>query len=85
MVSVHVSYLCRIHSLSLCPYVDADSRSIRLAFLDRTNIGNAKIQGMTESLQMTGDDYNVALFTFFVTYILFEVLIQQSAIPLIHH
>jgi hypothetical protein len=53
--------------------------------LDRTNIGNAKIQGMTESLQMTGDDYNVALFTFFVTYILFEVLIQQSAIPLIHH
>ena len=28
---------------------------------------------MTEDLNMTGDDYNVALFTFFVTYILFEV------------
>ncbi|KAM0709966.1 hypothetical protein Q7P35_002328 [Cladosporium inversicolor] len=44
-----------------------------LAFLDRTNIGNARIQGMTEDLKMTGDDYNVALFTFFITYILFEV------------
>jgi hypothetical protein len=28
---------------------------------------------MTEDLDMTGDDYNVALFTFFITYILFEV------------
>lgn len=28
---------------------------------------------MTEDLKMTGDDYNVALFTFFITYILFEV------------
>ena len=28
---------------------------------------------MTEDLEMTGDDYNVALFTFFITYILFEV------------
>ena len=28
---------------------------------------------MTEDLNMTGDDYNVALFTFFITYILFEV------------
>ncbi|OQO01552.1 hypothetical protein B0A48_12588 [Cryoendolithus antarcticus] len=44
-----------------------------LAFLDRTNIGNAKIQGMTEDLHMTGDDYNIALFSFFITYILFEV------------
>jgi len=28
---------------------------------------------MTEDLNMTGDDYNIALFTFFITYILFEV------------
>lgn len=28
---------------------------------------------MTEDLHMTGDDYNVALLSFFVTYILFEV------------
>jgi hypothetical protein len=28
---------------------------------------------MTEDLRMTGNDYNVALLSFFVTYILFEV------------
>lgn len=28
---------------------------------------------MTEDLNMIGDDYNIALFTFFITYILFEV------------
>ena len=44
-----------------------------LAFIDRINIGNAKIQGLTTDLNMTGNDYNVALFVFFVPYILFEV------------
>lgn len=36
-----------------------------LAFLDRVNIGNAKIQGMTKELKMVGHDYNVALLIFF--------------------
>lgn len=44
-----------------------------MAFLDRTNIGNAKIQGLTQDLHMEGSDYNIALFTFFIPYILFEV------------
>ncbi|KAF2033251.1 MFS general substrate transporter [Setomelanomma holmii] len=47
-----------------------------LAFLDRTNIGNARIQGLTKDLDMVGEKagrYNVALFIFFVPYILFEV------------
>jgi hypothetical protein len=44
-----------------------------MAFLDRTNIGNAKIQGLTEDLHMEAQDYNVALFVFFIPYILFEV------------
>jgi len=44
-----------------------------LSFMDRTNIGNARIQGMTEDLKMTGSDYNMALFVFFIPYILFEV------------
>ena len=35
--------------------------------------GNAAIQGMTKDLNMKGNDYNVALFIFFVPYILFEV------------
>lgn len=29
-------------------------------------LGNAKIQGMTETLNMTGNDYNMALFVFFI-------------------
>lgn len=37
-----------------------------LAFIDRINIGNAKIQGMTKDLKMTGGDYGVALSLFFV-------------------
>jgi len=35
---------------------------------------------MTEDLEMTGDDYNVALFTFFITYILFEVRLSLRII-----
>ncbi|GAB7357005.1 hypothetical protein MBLNU459_g7834t1 [Dothideomycetes sp. NU459] len=44
-----------------------------LAFLDRTNIGNARIEGMIKDLDMTGNRYNIALLIFFVPYILFEV------------
>lgn len=43
------------------------------AFLDRINIGNARIMGLEEDLNMKGMDYNIALFTFFITYILFEI------------
>ena len=44
-----------------------------LAFLDRINIGNARLQGLEKDLRMKGQDYNVALFVFFIPYILFEV------------
>ncbi|KAH7035474.1 major facilitator superfamily domain-containing protein [Microdochium trichocladiopsis] len=44
-----------------------------LSFMDRTNIGNARIQGMTADLNMQGADYNIALFVFFIPYIIFEV------------
>lgn len=44
-----------------------------LAFLDRINIGNARIQGLEKDLGMKGHDYNIALFIFFIPYILFEV------------
>jgi hypothetical protein len=37
-----------------------------MAFLDRVNIGNAKIQGMTKELKMEGQDYSIALFIFFI-------------------
>lgn len=44
-----------------------------LSFLDRINIGNARIQGLETDLDMSGQDYNIALMVFFIPYILFEV------------
>ncbi|KAK5940198.1 hypothetical protein PMZ80_007618 [Knufia obscura] len=44
-----------------------------LAFLDRGNIGNAKIAGMMEDLELTGPQYNIALTVFFLPYAVFEV------------
>ncbi len=44
-----------------------------LSFLDRINIGNARIQGLEKDLKMSGQDYNIALVVFFIPYILFEV------------
>lgn len=44
-----------------------------LAFLDRINIGNARLQGLEGDLNMTGNDYNVALLIFFIPYVLLEV------------
>lgn len=44
-----------------------------LSFLDRTNIGNAKIDGMQKSLHnMSTGQYNATLSIFFVSYALFE-------------
>ena len=45
------------------------------AFMDRINIGNARIQGLEKDLHMNpkGNKYNIALLVFFVPYILFEV------------
>lgn len=43
------------------------------AFLDRINIGNARIMGLEKDLRMKGSDFNIALLVFFVPYILFEV------------
>jgi MFS family permease len=45
----------------------------RLAFIDRSNIGNAKIAGMEKDLNLYGMRYNTALTVFFVPYSLFEV------------
>lgn len=43
------------------------------AFLDRINIGNARILGLEDDLGMQGHQYNIALFVFFIPYILLEV------------
>ena len=44
-----------------------------LSYLDRINIGNARIEGLERDLKMTGNDYNIALQVFFIPYILLEV------------
>ncbi|KAJ9654612.1 hypothetical protein H2198_006358 [Neophaeococcomyces mojaviensis] len=43
-----------------------------LSYMDRTNIGNAKIAGMADDLHLTSSQYSVALVVFFVTYVFFE-------------
>lgn len=44
------------------------------AFLDRTNVGNAKIEGLQEALHMSNNQYNSSLTIFFVSYSVFEPL-----------
>lgn len=45
-----------------------------LAFLDRVNIANANVFGLSEELDLVRDNrYNTALVIFFVPYILFEI------------
>ncbi|KAL0930368.1 putative vitamin H transporter [Colletotrichum truncatum] len=42
-------------------------------YLDRTNIGNAQLAGLSDDLNMSSQDYNWALSIFFFGYVLFEV------------
>ncbi|KAH6999449.1 retrograde regulation protein 2 [Ilyonectria destructans] len=42
-------------------------------FIDRANIGNARIAGMEKDLNLTGYDYNQILSVFYISYILFEI------------
>ncbi|KAG6026836.1 hypothetical protein E4U41_001160 [Claviceps citrina] len=42
-------------------------------FIDRANLGNAKIAGLERDLNMHGYDYNVTITVFYVAYIAFEI------------
>jgi hypothetical protein len=42
-------------------------------FLDRTNIANARIEGLEAGLNMPSNGYNVALSIFYIPFVLFEV------------
>lgn len=44
------------------------------SFLDRTNIGNAKIAGLQSDLNMTDSEWQASLAIFFVSYSIFEPL-----------
>ncbi|KAE9962945.1 hypothetical protein BLS_009860 [Venturia inaequalis] len=43
------------------------------SYMDRTNIGNAKVVGMDVDLGLTSDQYSLVLIVFFITYVVFEV------------
>ena len=44
-----------------------------LSFLDRSNVGNARVEGLATDLHMTGDQYLTGLTLYFIGYVLFEV------------
>ena len=44
-----------------------------LSYLDRVNIGQAKIDGLIESINLTSAQYNACLSVFFATYVIFEI------------
>ena len=48
-----------------------------LSFLDRSNIGNAKIAGLTEDLKLHDDQFDWLLTAFYITYIGFEWMIMM--------
>lgn len=44
-----------------------------LAFIDRSNIGNARIDGLATDLRLTGNKFNITLTVFYVSYVLIDV------------
>ncbi|KAI4240249.1 MAG: hypothetical protein LQ352_007687 [Teloschistes flavicans] len=44
-----------------------------LSFLDRSNVGNARVEGMVKDLHMTGNQYLTGLTLYFIGYVLFEI------------
>lgn len=45
-----------------------------LSFLDRSNVANARLDGLTTDLHMTGNQYLTGLTIFFIGYVVFEVV-----------
>ncbi|KAK2793488.1 hypothetical protein FQN51_001245 [Onygenales sp. PD_10] len=62
-----VVWKCDLHVVPILSFL------MCLAFLDRINIGNARLMGLEEDLNMEGHQFNIALFVFFIPYIIFEV------------
>ncbi|KAF9775902.1 hypothetical protein IL306_005970 [Fusarium sp. DS 682] len=42
-------------------------------FIDRANVGNARLAGLEADLGLTGNDYNLVLSVFYISYIVFEI------------
>lgn len=75
-----ISPSCRQYGLCICcPTWTGPSTSIVMRGLCGNvltvvcSIGNAKISGMEEDLNLTSNQYSIALVVFFVGYVVFEV------------
>ncbi|KAE8147979.1 major facilitator superfamily domain-containing protein [Aspergillus avenaceus] len=44
-----------------------------LSFLDRSNVGNARLEGLATDVNMTGNQYLTGLTLYFIGYVLFEI------------
>ncbi|GMM29556.1 Soa1 protein [Martiniozyma asiatica (nom. inval.)] len=62
-----------MHKIDLC-VVPPFCLLYFLAFLDRVNISNANIYGMSKSLDLSSTQFSAALTVFFVPYIVFEIV-----------
>ncbi|KAJ4312530.1 hypothetical protein N0V84_009896 [Fusarium piperis] len=62
--------LCKKIDLHILPVV---SILYLFCFIDRSNIGNARLAGFERDLGMKGIDYNATLSLFYVSYIIFEI------------
>ncbi|KAB8271753.1 major facilitator superfamily domain-containing protein [Aspergillus minisclerotigenes] len=52
----------------------AEQKKAVMRKIDRANIGNAKIEGLTEDLRLSGIQYNIVLSIFFVPYVLLGIV-----------
>ncbi|KAF1845065.1 MFS transporter [Cucurbitaria berberidis CBS 394.84] len=68
--SINEKKLLRRLDLRLLPAV---SILYLLSFLDRSNVANARIEGLTTDLHMTGNQYLTGLTLYFIGYVLFEL------------
>ncbi|KAI0399965.1 DNA-repair protein rad2 [Xylaria palmicola] len=69
-ISVDERKLVRKLDLNLIPMV---MLLYTFSFLDRVNIGNARLYGLEEDLGLTGNQFQIAVSILFVTYIIFEI------------
>ena len=68
--NINEKRLLRILDLRLLPAV---SILYLLSFLDRSNVANARIEGLTDDLGISGNEYLTGLTLYFIGYVLFEL------------
>lgn len=47
--------------------------SLKAPLLTKTSIGNAKVAGMADDLELSSNEYSLSLVIFFISYVIFEI------------